>query len=338
MDWQKNVSLRHRNTFGLDSQTRYFAVADSSEELRSHLRRAIEEERKTFILGGGSNVVLPRDFDGVTISLAMRGVKVDSDPDRSRLRVVVQSGENWHSLVRLCMGKGIFGLENLALIPGNVGAAPIQNIGAYGVEVSEFVDFVEAMEVKTGRVVKLTKEECGFGYRDSVFKRELAGSLVVTAVGLSLHTRPRLVLDYPDLGAELERMGVTKPLPADVCEAVIRVRRRKLPDPRFVGNAGSFFKNPIVSDDVLKRLQELHTDVPCFKSASECKLAAAWLIDQCGWKGRRCGPVGVWKHHALVIVNHGRATSDDVLRLAASIKESVVARFGIELSVEPTIV
>ena len=180
---REEVALAPLTHVRIGGAARFFLEPKTETAVSQIVRVAKEFDQPIHVLGGGSNVVLPRDFDGVTISLGMRGVKVDSDPDRSRLRVVVQSGENWHSLVRLCMGKGIFGLENLALIPGNVGAAPIQNIGAYGVEVSEFVDFVEAMEVKTGRVVKLTNEECGFGYRDSVFKGELAGSLVVTAVG-----------------------------------------------------------------------------------------------------------------------------------------------------------
>ncbi|MEE9255015.1 MAG: UDP-N-acetylmuramate dehydrogenase, partial [Pseudomonadales bacterium] len=219
----------------------------------------------------------------------------------------------------------------------NVGAAPIQNIGAYGVELSEFVDFVETMDMRSGQIRKLTREECGFGYRDSAFKRDLAGHMVITGVALSLYAEPRLVLDYRDLRLELEAMGIDSPRPSQVCEAVIRVRRRKLPNPRLFGNVGSFFKNPMIATDLLERLRSEHADVPSYSSDSAWKIPAAWLIEQCGWKGRRCGPVGVWKHHALVIVNHGGATSKDVLALAESIKASVVARFGIELTEEPMI-
>ncbi|MEJ2131341.1 MAG: hypothetical protein P8Y95_06915 [Gammaproteobacteria bacterium] len=209
------------------------------------------------------------------------------------------------------------------------------NVGAYGVELSAFVDFVEAMDVTSGLIVRLSPEECGFGYRDSAFKRELAGRMVITAVALSLHTQPSLVLDYPDLRAELDAMGIARPRPLDVSEAVIRVRRRKLPDPRFVGNAGSFFKNPLVSRDVLGRLRREEPDIPYVEGDAGYKLAAAWLIDRCGWKGKRCGPVGVWKHHALVIVRYAEATREDVLKLAKSIKESVKARFSVELAEEP---
>lgn len=337
MNWQQDVSLTARNTFGLDARTRYFGVADSIDSLRGHLQRARVEERETLILGGGSNVVLPRQYRGVTIAIELRGIRIDRDSTRSRVRVFARSGENWHALVRHCLGQGLFGLENLALIPGNVGAAPIQNIGAYGVELSEFVEFVETMDLQSGQVERLTREECGFGYRDSAFKRALAVRMVITGVGLSLYAEPHLSLDYPDLRFELDAMGITSPVPSQVCEAVIRVRRRKLPDPRSVGSVGSFFKNPVVAANVLERLRIEHGDIPSFGSDSARKIPAAWLIEQCGWKGRRCGTVGVWKHHALVIVNHGEATSDDVLALARSIKESVVARFGIELTEEPTI-
>lgn len=337
MDWQQGVSLTARNTFGLDSRTRYFAVADSIEALRLHVRQAAERQVETLILGGGSNVVLPREYPGLTIAIDLRGVEIVRHPSRSHVQVFARSGEGWHGLVRRCLGQGIFGLENLALIPGNVGAAPIQNIGAYGVELARFVDFVEVMDMQTGELRRMTSEECRFGYRDSVFKHELVHRVIITGVALSLHDEPHPVLDYPELRLELDAMGIASPRPSQVCDAVIRVRRRKLPDPRLIGNAGSFFKNPVIAPEQLQRLRSEHGIVPSFNEGSFHKIPAAWLIEQCGWRGRRCGSVGVWKHHALVIVNHGGATAAGVLELAAAVKHSVLHRFGIELVEEPTI-
>ena len=268
---------------------------------------------------------------------AQRMAIIEDDGDRAIVRA--DAGVEWHALVLWALGHGLGGLENLALIPGTVGAAPIQNIGAYGVEVRECIHAVEAFERGSGQVRRLDAQACAFAYRDSLFKRE-PERFVVTAVEFGLSRTPRLRLDYAGISEELAAMGVDAPRASQVAEAVIRIRQRKLPDPAVIGNAGSFFKNPIVPQAQAAALLAGHPALPMFRGSSDDtrKLSAAWLIDQCGWKGHRDGDAGVAASHALVLVNHGHASGLQLLELARRIAASVHERFGVALEPEPRVI
>ncbi len=289
-----------------------------------------------FVLGGGSNVLFTRDYAGAVLRIATRGVEVVAETEAG-VRLRVAAGENWDRLVRWTLARGFAGLENLILIPGTAGAAPIQNIGAYGVELAEFLCAVEAWDRERGGFVRLVAADCGFGYRDSRFKHE-PGRHLVTAVELELPRERALRLDYAGLPEELRAMGVGVPTHADVARAVERLRRRKLPDPAEVGNAGSFFKNPVVTRARAEALGSAFPDLPVYPAgAGMTKLSAAWLIEAAGFKGRRDGHAGVSAQHALVLINRGSATGAEVLALAARIRAAVAERFGITLEFEPKV-
>ena len=287
------------------------------------------------LLGQGSNVVLPERLDQPVVIAAWRGLRLRVRGDEALLTCA--AGESWHGVVRYSLGQGWAGLENLALIPGSAGAAPIQNIGAYGVELSERVVEVRVFDRGEKRVRTLDAEACGFGYRDSLFKTDSA-RYAVLSLTLRLARRLAMRLDYPDVGLELQRQGVTKPTPRQVAEAVIRIRRRKLPDPRHWGNAGSFFKNPIVAPGQAERLAQSEPGLVAHPVSGGVKLAAAQLIDRCGWKGQRRGGVGVWHRQPLVLVNLGAASGPDLLALGERIRRSVRQRFGVDLELEPSAV
>jgi UDP-N-acetylmuramate dehydrogenase len=290
------------------------------------------------VLGGGSNVLFAGDPAGTVLVLGAQKIEILED-DGERVIVRADAGVEWHALVLWTLGHGLAGLENLALIPGTVGAAPIQNIGAYGVEVRECIHVVEAFERTTGQFQQLDAQACAFAYRDSLFKRE-PERFVVTAVEFALTRIPVLRLDYAGLGDELVAMGIDTPTASQVAEAVCRIRRRKLPDPALLGNAGSFFKNPIVPVAQADALKAEHPALPMFRGNDDAtrKLSAAWLIDSCGWKGHRDGDAGVAESHALVLVNYGQATGTQLLDLARRIAGSVRERFGVALEPEPRII
>jgi UDP-N-acetylmuramate dehydrogenase len=289
-------------------------------------------------IGDGSNLLLVSDFPGVLLQQSSSGARVVVDDGPSAL-VRVDAGHGWDALVDWSLGRGLAGLENLALIPGLAGAAPIQNIGAYGTEIDEFVETVETWDRASGQPVRLSRMECGFTYRDSRFKHEL-DRWIVTAVELKLPRERELRLGYPGVREELSSMQVAGPDPSAVAEAVRRIRRRKLPDPAVIGNAGSFFKNPVVSRQIADALVASNAGLPTYPADApeRRKLSAAWLIEACGWRGHRDGDAGVSPRHALVLVNHGHATGAQLLSLAERIAESVRKRFGIELVPEPRIV
>jgi UDP-N-acetylmuramate dehydrogenase len=299
------------------------------------------------VLGGGSNLLFAADAPGAVLALTSQRITTtegDGTSDGDVTIVRADAGVEWHALVLWTLGHGLAGLENLALIPGTVGAAPIQNIGAYGVEVREHVHVVEAFDRATGATRRLSAQECAFAYRDSLFKHA-PDRYVVTAVEFALTRTPRPRLDYAGLREELDAMGHAAtghdmPTPSRVAEAVCRIRRRKLPDPAVIGNAGSFFKNPIVPAAQAGALKAAHPALPVFGAGDDTlrKLSAAWLIDQCGWKGHRDGDAGVAATHALVLVNHGRATGAQLLALAHRIAGSVQERFGVALEPEPRII
>jgi len=329
-------ALDDLNTLGVRSSADRVVVADSIDALRRVIFEARDEAVPLLVIGGGSNVVLQRHWPGIACLVRMRGVRVDA-AGVNRFAVTAAAGEGWHALVRYCLGRGLFGLENLALIPGSVGAAPLQNIGAYGVELADRLLSVQAMDVNSGEIRDFDRASCRFGYRDSVFKSVEPGRYVITQVTMELSTQPGPVLDYPDLRAELKAMGRDDPSPVQVAEAVIRVRRRKLPDPRHVGNVGSFFKNPVVDAGAVAPLRKEIADLVVHDIAGKFKLSAAQLIDRAGWKGARRGKVGVWPRQPLVLVNLGGGSGTDFITLGEEIRADIHSRYGVTLELEPRI-
>ena len=330
-------SLRTRNTLCLQSEARALVEVSSADELTDALDWACAEGLPVLPLGTGSNVVLAGDLDALVLIQQERVVQVLEDADE-RVELRVSAGHDWHALVQHTLDQGFYGLENLALIPGTVGAAPIQNIGAYGVELERFVTSVHARDIASGSALTLSAKECDFGYRDSVFKGELRDKLVITAVDLRLSRKALPDLSYPALRKELEQLGIADPQPEDVFRAVVDVRSRRLPDPQLEPNAGSFFKNPVIGLQQAQALQRDHPQVPTYPQADgRVKVSAAWLIDQAGWKGQCRGGVGVHPGHALVLVNYGSDSGAELLALAAEIADSVEQRFGISLEIEPRV-
>jgi UDP-N-acetylmuramate dehydrogenase len=335
----ENARLDARNTFGVRARAPMLVEATDAAALPELFGYAMLRERATLVLGGGSNLLFAGDAPGAVLALETRTITLlEDDGDTALVRA--DAGVAWHDFVLWTLGHGLAGLENLALIPGTVGAAPIQNIGAYGVEVRESVQTVEAFDRTTGTFVRLAAADCAFAYRDSLFK-QVPDRYVVTAVEFRLSRTFQPRLGYAGIEDELRAMGVDDaPRAAQVAEAVIRIRRRKLPDPAVLGNAGSFFKNPIVPAAQAEALLAGHPGMPLFRGAGDDtrKLSAAWLIDQCGWKGHRDGDAGVSADHALVLVNHGQASGQDLLALARRIAASVQARFGVAIEPEPRLV
>jgi len=332
----ENYPLRNCNTFGFEATARYFCEAHSSADIIEALAFVDTHVLSLLVLGEGSNVVLVDDLPGLVLKLANPCVEVMAEAETSVI-VRVGAGENWHELVTWSLDHNYFGLENLSLIPGSVGAAPVQNIGAYGVELKDVFHSLEAVDRETRQVVTLNAQDCQFGYRDSIFKGEARGRYIICHVNLTLSTVPAVNAQYGAIAVEVELMGA--PLtPQAVSKAVCRLRRAKLPDPAEIGNAGSFFKNPIIEnaqcDELRQRFPDLvaYPDVPGYS-----KLAAGWLIEQCDWKGFREAEVGVHAKQALVLVNYGVGQARDLLILAGRVKESVRQRFGVILEMEPTI-
>ncbi len=330
-------SLLARNTLRLQSNARALVEVSSAPELADALDWARAEGLAVLPLGAGSNVVLAGDVDALVL-VQRDGEMQVLDDAVNRVDLRVSAGHDWHALVRRTLDHGFYGLENLALIPGTVGAAPIQNIGAYGIELDRFVRTVHAWDIATGETLALSKDECGFGYRDSVFKGDLRDQVVITAVDLRLSRQASPELSYPALQQELEQQRVNDPQPEDVYRAVVDVRSRRLPDPAVEPNAGSFFKNPVVALPQAEILRRAHPELPTYPQADgRLKIPAAWLIDQTGWKGQRRGGVGVHPGHALVLVNYASESGAELLELADEIAASVQQRFGIALEIEPRV-
>ena len=335
---ENRVNLRALNTFALPAVAAHLVRVHSAAEVRRVVDDPVWGLAPKFILGGGSNVVLTRDPPGLVVKVEVAGRRLVEAREDAWI-VEFGAGENWHEAVAWSLQQGWPGLENLALIPGSVGAAPVQNIGAYGVELADRFESLDAVDLVTGRSVTLTREACRFGYRDSVFKQHLAGKSVITHVRLRLPRPWQPVLGYLDLQRRIEETGLAEPDAATIFEWVCAIRRAKLPDPARIGNVGSFFKNPVVSAeqcrDIIDRNPELvHYPMP----DGSVKLAAGWLIDACGWKGKGVGGAAVYEKQALVLVNRGAATGGEVVTLARAIQESVYGRFGIRLEPEPVVV
>lgn len=332
---EHRVSLRPYNSFGLPALAETLVRIGSEDELRAALADERLAGRPRFVLGGGSNIVLTRDLAAVVFKIEIPGRRVVA---REAHAVVVEAGagENWHALVAWTLEQGLPGLENMALIPGSVGAAPVQNIGAYGVELKDRFDSLDAIDLETGAAFTLGAEECRFGYRDSVFKQALAGRCVITRVRLRLPQPPIAVLGYLDLERKMADTGITHPEPCQVFEWVCAIRRAKLPDPQVLGNAGSFFKNPVVTAEQCRDIIARDPSVVHYPMADgSFKLAAGWLIDACGWKGKSIGQAAVYEKQALVLINRGQAIGGEIVTLARAIQESVYGRFGIRLEPEP---
>jgi len=332
----RDVSLARCNTFGLEARAHAFLSLTDAAQLQTLRADAALTALPRLILGGGSNVLLTRNFPGVVIHVELKGMALlDEDDDVRRIRVA--AGENWHDFVMWTLAQGYGGLENLSLIPGSVGAAPIQNIGAYGVEAGELIESVTVFDFDSGTTAILSRAECAFGYRDSVFKHGLRDSALILAVTFALPKAWRANMRYAEVAQEL--VGVAGPTARQISDAVIAIRRRKLPDPAVIGNAGSFFKNPVVPAVNCDALLTAHPQLVSYAQPDgSYKLAAGWLIDQCGWKGKSLGAAGVYEKQALVLVNRGGATGEDVWRLAQAVQADVEARFGVWLEPEPVVI
>ena len=335
---ERDVSLARRNTLALPAHAAFYARITANEQLTELIEMASPGDTRRFVLGGGSNLVLSGDFDGLVLHMTIPGRElVGEDADAWYVRA--GAGENWHDFVGWTLAQGWAGLENLALIPGTVGAAPIQNIGAYGLEVAERFHSLTACDMESGELVPFDRDACRFGYRDSVFKQEgwhLQGRFVITDVTFRLPKQWQPHTRYADIAAELDAQKIATPNASQIADAVIAVRQRKLPDPAQIPNTGSFFHNPVVDSAIADRLLVPHPGLPHYPQADgRVKLAAGWLIEQAGCKGRDLGPVGMYEKQALVLVNRGGAKGRDVLALMHAVQRDVRAKFGVELMPEP---
>ncbi len=334
MQIRPNFSLRHFNTFGLDSSARFFVEVSSATELTEILVDQVWKHTPKFILGGGSNVLFTRDIDALVIHPAIKGIEKIKEDDL-HVWVKAGAGEIWHDFVMYCVDRNYGGVENLSLIPGTVGAAPMQNIGAYGVEIKDVIHSVEAVSIQTGDVTIFSKEECQFGYRESVFKRDLKDQYIITGATFVLNKKPVLNVGYGDIQKTLQEMNVGDVTIKTVSEAVMHIRRSKLPDPAVIGNAGSFFKNPEIALDLYTDLQSKFPGIPGYPVGNgKIKVPAGWLIEKAGWKGYRQGAIGVHEKQALVLVNYGGGSGNEIKTLSETIQDSVQQKFGIRLNAE----
>ncbi|AHC81483.1 MULTISPECIES: UDP-N-acetylmuramate dehydrogenase [Pseudomonas] len=336
VQWQEQVSLKPYNTFGIDVKARYFTQAHDDQEVRLALAQARQGGVPVLVIGGGSNLLLTRDIDALVLHMASRGRRVLSD-DGERIVVEAEAGEPWHPFVQWTLAQGYCGLENLSLIPGTVGAAPMQNVGAYGVEIKDVFVGLTALDRETGELRDFGLAECAFGYRDSLFKRN-PGRWLILRVRFALSRTLQAHLDYGPVRQRLAEQGVTEPTAQAISEAICSIRREKLPDPAELGNAGSFFKNPVVSAELVERIRAQYPGVVAYPQADgQVKLAAGWLIEQAGWKGHREGDAGVHRLQSLVLVNYGQASGAQMHALARRIQADILERFGVELEMEPNL-
>jgi len=334
----KEASLKSFNTFGIDVKAKYFVFIKDEVELNEILTS--EEYRKIpkLILGGGSNILLTRDFEGLVIKVSISGIKIINEGEDSVL-LEAGAGVVWHELVLFCIEKNYGGIENLSLIPGLVGAAPVQNIGAYGQELKEVFQSLNGLYLNNGETATFVKDDCKFGYRNSVFKNELKDKFIITSIKLRLTKNPVINLEYSALKNEIEKLGLNHISIKEVSNVVCNIRKSKLPDPEEIGNAGSFFKNPEIKEEKYNELLKNYPDIVGYKMGNnKVKVAAGWLIEKCGWKGKRIGNTGAHTRQALVLVNYGGASGREIFDLSCKIKESVLEKFGIELNEEVNIV
>jgi UDP-N-acetylmuramate dehydrogenase len=336
---KEHYSLKLYNTFGIDVEARYFVQVTSTHELVDFLEKNPLKNQLKLILGGGSNMLLTQNIDGVVLHVAIKGKKIIAETKQD---VVVESGagENWHEMVMWCIDQNLGGIENLSLIPGNAGTAPVQNIGAYGVEIKDTFESLDAIEIATGHAKSFTRQQCNFGYRNSIFKLEVKGKYIITSVRLKLSKAPhQLSTHYGAIKDELLKQNVSEPTIRDISNAVIAIRKSKLPDPAEIGNSGSFFKNPILPSKKVDSLKKQHPELPVYPADQDHqKIAAGWLIEQAGLKGIRKGDAGIHKKQALVLVNYGNASGQDLLSLAHDVIQKVEAKFGVVLEPEVNVI
>jgi len=332
---EKNISLKEYNSFGIDVNAESFARVSSIEELNE---LNSNEKQSLLILGGGSNMLLTKNIDGLVIKNEIKGISITDAPDETVI-VTCGAGENWHRFVLYCIEQDFGGLENLSLIPGNVGASPMQNIGAYGVEIKDVFHSLQAWHIREKKLYDFSKNDCGFGYRESVFKNKYKGEFIILNVSFKLTKKHVFNITYGAIKQELEAMGIQQLSINAISQAVISIRRSKLPDPALIGNAGSFFKNPMIPNAQLTELKQAFPGIVSYPvDEDRSKLAAGWLIEQCGWKGFRRGDAGCHSKQALVLVNYGNATGQEILQLSNEIIDSVKRKFSVELEREVNIV
>jgi UDP-N-acetylmuramate dehydrogenase len=338
MNLQENISLKSYNTFGIDAKAKYFSSFENIYQLEELLNYKLQTTNHKLVLGGGSNVLLTKDFDGIVLKNEIKGIEIVKE-EEDYVYVKAGAGENWHQFVLYCVSNNYAGVENLSLIPGNVGASPMQNIGAYGVEIKDVFYELEAFHKRDKVIEKFLLKDCAFDYRESVFKNKYKDQFVITGVTYRLNKKPSLNTSYGAIQQELENMGMKELSIQAISQAIINIRTSKLPDPKEVGNAGSFFKNPIISNEHYLELKKNYPNIVAFPSGSNhTKLAAGWLIEQCGWKGYRKGDAGCYPKQALVLVNYGSATGKEIFDLSEVIIFSVRAKFGVVLEREVNII
>jgi UDP-N-acetylmuramate dehydrogenase len=332
---QQNISLKSYNTFGIDVNAKRFITISSFYELQQLLKT----EKDFFLISGGSNMLLTKDIETLVVHIDIEGISIDREDD-NYVFITVNAGENWHKFVLWCISENYGGLENLSLIPGNVGTCPIQNIGAYGVEVKDTITKVETIEIETGKPISFSNKECNFGYRNSIFKNKVKGKYILTSVSFKLTKKEhKLNTSYGAIENELILNKIKKPTLKDISDAVISIRKSKLPDPKEIGNSGSFFKNPVILKNQFNQLQKEYPNIPSYViSNTEIKVPAGWLVEQSGFKGKRFGDAGVHEKQALVLVNHGSASGKEIYQLAKKIQETVLQKFDISLEIEVNII
>jgi len=337
MHIEEHKSLKTHNTFSIDCRARYFVSIQSINDLKEVLQSKVHS--KIFILGGGSNILLTQDIDALVIHINLKGIEIISE-NKNTISLKVMAGENWHDFVKYCINHNYGGLENLSLIPGNVGTAPIQNIGAYGVELEDVFNSCNTISLNNHSEKQFTKEECKFGYRNSIFKNEEKGAFIITSVIFNLtKTNHNISIGYGAIKEQLNNLQIENPTLKEISEAVIQIRQSKLPDPKKLGNCGSFFKNPIINDIEFKQFHNNYPQAPYYKiSNSEYKIPAGWLIEQSGFKGKRIGDAGVHKKQALVLVNYGNTTGKEIVSLSKKIQTKVKEDFGISITPEVSII
>ena len=338
MNIQENFPLKKYNTFGVKSSARYFVEIGSDDALKTILADPYFTKKNKLLLGGGSNILFTKDFDGLVIKLSSNTIKIIEEND-NEVVIEAAAGGLWHDLIHFCAERNYGGIENLALIPGTVGAAPIQNIGAYGQEIKDAFHSLKGIALDTLEERFFFKNDCNFGYRNSIFKSVYKNRLIITKVTLTLSKRPVINISYRGISEELEKLGKDNPSVKEMSQIISAIRRAKLPDPAELGNAGSFFKNPVISGEYFKILKEKYPDIIGYKvNDSEMKISAGWLIEQAGLKGKRIGSTGTHRNHALVIVNYGEATGEEIVQFQAHIKDVVFNKFGIVLEEEVNII
>lgn len=338
MNLHNNYSLKQHNTFGIDVSTKYFASFSTIDELKELLSYQSQSKNPLIILGGGSNILFLKDIDGLVIKNQLKGIELIKE-DAHHYYVKAAAGENWHAFVMYCIKHNYAGLENLSLIPGYVGASPMQNIGAYGVEIKTVFESLEALNLEDGVLHTFSTNDCRFGYRESIFKRQYKNKFIILNVTFRLNKQPVFNTSYGAIEQELDKMGITELSIQAISQAVINIRRSKLPDPDEIGNAGSFFKNPTIPVKQFQSLRTIYEKMPHYiVDDGHVKIPAAWLIEQCGWRGYRKGDAGVHVHQPLVLINYNNAKGEDIYALSEEILQSVKNKFGIELEREVNII